>query len=371
MACDFLNLPHPGIQSVSPYIPGKSIGALEREQGITNIIKLASNENPRGCSPFVLDALAKLSPQQIATYPAPTTELLPSALTSHLNIQDNMLTLSNGSDALFQLLMICFALHTDKHIISHQYAFQTFGILANVLGIPMTTTPLLPNWDVDIQAMIDACNDKTALIFIANPNNPTGTYLSQSSIEHLLAHIPETTLLVLDEAYHEFIAPDLQFNSIALIERYPNLVITRTFSKAYGLASLRLGYAISNPQIQTLLARIVLPFTLNLAALTAGLAALNDQEFLQQTIQLNAQELHRVREALIDSGFECLPSHGNFVTFHCHTDGKIAYEQLLHQGIIVRPLHPYGLDPYLRVSIGTTEQNTRFLNALTHLEDLK
>lgn len=367
MPCDFNQLPHLGIRTLAPYVPGKSIAELAREKGLQEIIKLGSNENPRGCSPHVLKAIQQLSNEQVSSYPIPSTHPLPQTLAKKLNIDQDMLTLSHGSDALFQLLIICFALHRQKHILTHDYAFQTYSILANIFGVPLISTPLLKNWQIDIEAMIKACNEDTALIFIANPNNPTGALLSEADILHLLNYIPSSTILVLDEAYDEFLLAKDKSNSLKLLKSFSNLVITRTFSKAYGLAGLRLGYSISDPNIHHLLQKIVLPFTINQAALVAGLAALEDDKFLSDSVALNHQELGRVRQELTQRGFECLPSFGNFVTVHCKIDGAIVYQALLNHGIIVRPLHPYKLDQYLRVSIGTTEQNTRFLDTLSQI----
>lgn len=365
MPCDYHQLPHAGIQTLAPYIPGKSIEELAQEKGLTDIIKLGSNENPRGCSPKVHEALARLTTQQIATYPIPSAHPLPMALANKLNIDVDMLTLSHGSDALFQLLIICFGLHRNQHILTHDYAFQTYSILAKIFGIPLVSTPLLDNWQVDVRALAHACNEKTALIFIANPNNPTGTLMPHTDIVYLLENIPEKTILVLDEAYNEFLKPEEQSRAITLLNKFPNLVITRTFSKAYGLAGLRLGYGISHPAIHQLLQKIVLPFTINQAALTAGLAALNDDDFLQESVAVNQKELTHVKQALNQLGFTYLPSIGNFVTFDCKMDGGIIYQALLNKGVIVRPLHPYGLNQYLRVSIGTPDQNTRFIDTLT------
>jgi histidinol-phosphate aminotransferase len=364
MSCDFSLLPHSGIQSLSPYIPGKSIEEVAKEWGITDIIKLASNENPRGCSPKVLKALQSLTPQHIATYPIPSSHPLPQMLADKLQIDVNILTLSHGSDALFQLLIIGFALHRSKHILTHEYAFQTYQILAKLFDIPLILTPVRDDWQVDIDAMIQACNEQTALIFIANPNNPTGGLLNHDDIFRLLIHIPETTILVLDEAYYEYLKPEDDPKAVALLQSFPNLVITRTFSKAYGLAGLRLGYCISNPSIQALLHKIALPFTINLAALAAGKAVLEDELFMTQSVALLHDELPMVREALLQKGYPCMPSWANFITFRCQQDSSMLYNELLKKGIIVRPLHPYGLTHFLRVTIGTPEQNRRFLDAL-------
>ena len=371
MTCDYKNLPHQGIQTLAPYIPGKSIEELARDKGLTDIIKLASNENPRGCSPRVQEALAALNNSQISTYPIPSTHPLLVKLAEKLAINVDMLCLGHGSDALFQLLIICFALHQNKHILTHDYAFQTYGILAKTFGVSLVSTPVLNDWQVDIDAMISAGNEKTALIFLANPNNPTGTFLHHTKIERLLNAIPESTILVLDEAYYEYLDPAENFDTISLLKKFPNLVITRTFSKGYGLAGLRLGYAIAHPDIRGLLQKVALPFTISQTALTAGLAALEDEPFVRQSAELNRQELSRVRYALEARDYYCLPSFANFITFDCKMDGGILYNALLNEGIIVRPLHPYGLTNYLRVTIGTPAQNTRFLDTLARITTTK
>lgn len=367
MVYDFNSLPHKGIQTLSPYVPGKSIEELAKEKGLSDIIKLASNENPRGCSQLVVEALAALTNQQVASYPVPSAHPLPQALATKLNIELDMLTLGHGSDALFQILIICFALHRNKTVMTHDHAFQTYQILANIFGVPLISTPLRKDWSVSIDAMIERCDDTTALIFIANPNNPTGSLITRDDIIKLLNHIPETTLLVLDEAYYEYLHPIDNPNALNLLSTYSNLVITRTFSKGYGLAGLRLGYAISHPTIRALMQKVVLPFTISQAALAGGLAALKDDAFVRDSVDLNHRELHRVRDTLIQRGFECMPSFANFVTFDCKKEGSIVYNALLQQGIIVRPLYAYDLNHYLRVSIGTAEQNTRFLDTLKGL----
>lgn len=365
MPCDYDSLPHLGIQTLSPYVPGKSIEALAKEKNLTDIIKLASNENPLGCSPNVIKALQSISTTSIATYPTVLHHPLHQQLARWLNIDKSMLTLSNGSDALFSLILTCFALHCNKHVLIHDLAFIAFNIQSNTLGIPVIHTPLKPDWSVDLDALITQCNQKTAIIFIANPNNPTGSLLSYLEIQFLLDHIPESTILVLDEAYYEFQTEPEYRDSIPLLETYPNLVITRTFSKAYGLAGLRLGYAIANPAITSILHRAMLPFTVNIAALTGGLAALEDQNFVQNSIQVVEQGKKQLKQGLLQLQISHLPLHGNFITMHCGGDASALYQALQQYGIIVRPLHPYGLNQYLRVSIGTKQQNCRFLDALS------
>ncbi len=359
MGYDYTSLTHSGIQTLSPYVPGKSIEEVAKEYGISDIIKLASNENALGCSPKVIDALRHLTPEIIARYPMTAHHPLRQELSNFLHVSPNMLTIANGSDSLFGLLLTCFALHQNKHVLTHDYAFSTYAIQAHTLGIHIVSTPT-KNWQIDISALLAACTPDTALIFIANPNNPTGLMLDIATIEQILDHIPDTTLLVLDEAYYEFLPPD-SLPTLDLLHRYRNLVITRTFSKAYGLAGLRLGYAIADPQITTVLQKIHLPFTANIAAMTAASAALSDQTFVRHTQQYIARERQTLAQQLDQHGIPYLPSSVNFLTIDCGQDGAIVAKKLMQRGIIVRPLHPYGMNSYLRVTIGTTEQNQRFL----------
>ncbi len=371
MPCDYSLLPHSGIQSLVPYVPGKSTDELAGEQGLTDIIKLASNENPLGCSPLVTQALASLSSHQIATYTIPVHHPLRKKLADKLGIDVNMLTLTNGSEALIPLLQICFALHTEKHVVIPNYSFIAYGIQAKLLGIPVVSPPVLPNWQADVDAIIDCCNEKTAIIFLANPNNPTGALIGQAEIGRLLENIPASTILVLDEAYYEYVSEEDKLDTLSLLGKHPNLVITRTFSKVYGLAGLRLGYGIATPQISALLQRILPPFPVSETALVAGCAALDDHEFFKHTLQINAQGLKKVQQGLDDLGIDYLPAAGNFITFDCKTDAAPLYQQLLQRGVILRPLHPYGLNNYLRVTIGTDNQNSRFLDNLKELHHEK
>lgn len=366
MPIDFYRLPHEGIQLIKPYVPGKSIESLKHEQGLTDIIKLASNENPLGCSPLVMETLNKLSKMQLATYPTTHYHPLQINLSEQLGIHENQLTLSNGSDALFQLLLITFALHRGKSILTHEYAFPAYTIQAQTLGIPTTTIPLQPDWRVNIDLLIQASQQNIAILFIANPNNPTGLFVSHEKIKKLLLGVPETTIVVLDEAYYEYAYCLNDKSSINLIEKHPNLVITRTFSKAYGLAGLRIGYAIANPEITQLLQRVQLPFTVNRAALDAANAAIKDIDFIKQSLAVNLTGIQTIQDGLDRLELNHLPSSCNFITFDCQEDSQFIYQCLLKQGIIVRPLHPNGLPNYIRVTIGNPSQNARFLESLSH-----
>lgn len=366
MPIDFQQFPHVGIRSLVPYKPGKSIEELAREKGLTDIIKLASNENPLGCSPLALSALHSISSQIISTYPSPINHPLMPKLANKLNVSTEQLFLSNGSDYLFNMLLNCFALHTEKHILTHEYAFSTYAIQANSLNIPVRSVAVKESGEISIENLVNACTEQTGLIFLANPNNPTGQLTSQEEIKHLIERIPASTLLVLDEAYYEYAAAEMTCNSIEWLTEHPNLVITRTFSKIYGMAGLRLGYAIANSDIIAILQRVQLPFAVNQVALTAAFAALDDEAFIQSSLKVNKEGMIQLQEGFIALGISYLPSCCNFLTFDCKEDGIGLYNYLLNNGIIVRPLHAYKMNNHIRVSIGTREQNSRFLEALNN-----
>lgn len=359
MSCDFSELAHKGIQILSAYVPGKSIEEVAHEYGISDIIKLASNENALGCSPKVIEALQQIDPNLVARYPMAAHHPLRQKLSDFLQVDPHMLTIANGSDSLFGLLLICFALHQNKDMLTHDYAFSSYAIQAQMLGIKVISAST-QDFQVDVTALLKACTANTAIIFIANPNNPTGLMLELSDIERILDNIPATTLLVLDEAYHEFLPPG-SMPSLSLLKRYRNLVITRTFSKAYGLAGLRLGYAISDPQITAVIQKIHLPFAANIVAMQTACAALDDQSFVHFTEQHVTHERQIMTKILDAHSVHYIPSFANFITLDCGHDAGIIAKKLQERGIIVRPLQPYGMHSYLRVTIGRTEQNQRFL----------
>lgn len=363
MIYNFKQLTHPGIQSLTPYVPGKSLTEINESLDIKNIIKVASNENVLGCSPKVLEALNKLNCQDLATYPTSISHPFRKELANYLSVEDNMITLSNGSDLLICLLLICFALNSDKHILSHDYAFISYAIQAQTLGIPYVSSKTI-NWEVDVNDLLSKCNDKTSLIFLANPNNPTGSLIKHTAIKRIIASIPKTTILVLDEAYFEYAKDYYLLDSIELIKQYPNLIVMRTFSKAYGLAGLRLGYTVSNPQITQLLYNIQLPFSVNIAAIVAAQAAIQDQNFINKTIEMNKAGLKQMQQGLEKLNIKYLPTYANFITINCARDSKKIAQELEKNAILARPLHPNNMNNYLRITIGTKEQNAIILKNL-------
>jgi histidinol-phosphate aminotransferase len=364
MSVDFQQLPHKGIQSLIPYKPGKPIIEVVKEFGITDVIKLASNENPLGCSPQVLKSLQALPHTTVASYPSWQNHSLYHKLAKKLKLSPDALIISHGSDYLFLLLLMGFALHTNKHLLTHTYAFSTYQIQAQGLGIPVEYAGLKDDSAVNIDSLIKKCSHQTGLICLANPNNPTGMLIKHQEIKRLLENIPETTLLVLDEAYYEYAKDAYEGNSLAELQNHPNLVITRTFSKAYGLAGLRLGYAMAHPDVIAILNKLQLPFAVNQAALAAGEAALEDETFLKETLKTNKAGLKQMKIGLDKLSLPYFPSDANFLTVNFEQDTMPLFQKLLEKGIIVRPLHPYNLANYLRITIGTQDQNVRLLEAL-------
>lgn len=361
---DAASLALPGIRQLQPYQAGKPIEEVERELGIQNIVKLASNENPLGISHLVREALThKIS--SLARYPDANGFYLKQALAGKFGISMSQITLGNGSNDVLELLARTYV--TAEHeVIFAQHAFVVYPLVTKAIGATPVAVPA-KNYGHDLDAMLAAITPKTRMIFIANPNNPTGTFLTAAEIEAFIAQVPRTVLVVLDEAYYEYVPERDRAPSFAWIEQYPNLVVTRTFSKAYGLAGLRAGYAVSHPQVADLMNRIRQPFNMNELALTAALAALKDDDFIQRSVQMNAEGMAQLTTFCDAHGLPYIPSHGNFVTIEVGPKAAEIYQQLLEQGVIVRPIAGYELPNHLRVSIGLPEENAKFCAAMETL----
>lgn len=361
---NFIALANKGLQTLQPYQPGKPISELEREQDLSHIIKLASNENPLGCSPLAKQAAINAI-DAIARYPDGASFELKHALAQHLSIPTHCLTLGAGSEQLISLLIQSFV-KPDHEVISSQYAFSIYAIASFANHAQPILTPA-QHWGYDVDEILNHIRHKTSMIFIANPNNPTGTYINTQSLKYLLEKVPEHILCVLDEAYFEYVKHDDYPDTLALQKLHPNLITLRTFSKAYGLAGLRVGYCIAHPDISSILNRARLTFNLNSPAQAAACAALTDQEFIDQSVQLNTEGMRYLVEKINELELQYIPSIANFLTIDLAQDSTSVYNALLEQGIIVRPLHPYNMPSFIRVSIGTTEENSAFINALTNI----
>ena len=362
MTCDFFQLATPGVQGLQPYQPGKPIEELEREYGITNAIKLASNENPLGPSPLVLEAV-QASLKYLTRYPDGNGFELKQALAQKHDVDMDQITLGNGSNDVLELIARAFVTPTHSVIFS-QHAFAVYPLVTQAIGAQALVTPA-DHWGHDLTAMRATIRNDTRLIFIANPNNPTGTWINETNLKTFLDTVPENILVVIDEAYFEYASENPDYpNSLEWLGQYPNLIVTRTFSKAYGLAGLRVGYSISDPAIANLLNRVRQPFNVNALALSAARAALNDNKYLESSIALNHAGIQQLTQAFAEMKLSYIPSLGNFISVDVGDGAKI-YESLLHQGIITRPIGGgYQMPQHLRISIGLPEENEAFIRAL-------
>ncbi|MDI1303090.1 MAG: histidinol-phosphate transaminase [bacterium] len=361
MACDYIALANPGVQKISPYQPGKPIEELERELGITDIIKLASNENPLGCSPRVLVAIES-GMSELALYPDGNGFVLKKALSDFYQRPIEEITLGNGSNDILELTARAFLGAGDEAIYA-QHSFAVYPLVVQAVGATGITVPAR-NWGHDLVAMAAAITPKTRVIFIANPNNPTGTWVEKDELDTFFRAVPENVLVVLDEAYGEFVEAADFPDGLDYLSRYPNIIVSRTFSKAYGLAALRVGYAFAHPDVTNVLNRVRQPFNVNALGLRAAVAALGDQSFVARVRTLNTDGMRQISEGVVALGLDFIPSRGNFLCIDLKRPGLPVYEALLRQGVIVRPVTSYGLPDFLRVTIGTRAENERFLAAL-------
>lgn len=370
----FLSLAAPGIAGLAPYQPGKPAEELKRELGLTDVIKLASNENPAGPSPAVRAALADAG-QGIERYPDGAAFALHDALAAHLNVRPAQITLGNGSNDVLVLLAETF-LTAQTSAVYDQYSFVVYRLAVQGCGAEARVAPANPVGHAqplghDLAAMRGLVDDSTRLVFVANPNNPTGTWLEQDELRQFLASLPTSVIAVLDEAYVEYAHQDGDTDPISWLEEFPNLVIVRTFSKAYALAGLRVGYAVSSIAIAELLNRVRQPFNVNSLAQRAAIAALGDQDWIDQGVKANAAGMRQLQAGLDSVGLGWVPSRGNFllVDFATAERATAANTYLLHRGVIVRPVANYGLPQYLRISIGTALENERLLAELRAFAD--
>lgn len=362
MTIAFANLPHTGIQALKPYQPGKSCAELKREFGIDDIIKLASNENPLGFSPKVNQALVNTI-NQTSIYPDSSCYELTHALAKHLDLTPSHFIVSNGSDSLIPLIIKAFCLGQNKKVLFPQYSFISYKLQSQLLAVESIEIPS-PNYEIDIDNIIKNLDKNVGVIFIANPNNPTGNWLNHQQVERLAQRVPSSTILVLDEAYYEFAPKNDYPDTIALQQKYPNIIATRTFSKAYGLANLRIGYAIANPEIIEILTKILPPFSVTSFSQNAAIAALGDQDFVHQTLSLNRQGIDLYCDYFNNQSINFINTTTNFITMDCGENSTSCYDFLLKNGIIVRPLIPYNMPNHLRISIGLPQQNQRVIDAL-------
>ncbi len=354
----------PGVQALIPYKPGKPVEELERELGLKHIVKLASNENPLGPGDKAVAAIRNTL-AELARYPDGNGFKLKQALSNRFSVASEQITLGNGSNELLELVARAF-LTPEHEVVFSQHAFAVYPIVTQAVGAKAVVVPAL-NYGHDLKAMAASVTEKTRVVFIANPNNPTGTLLQQEEVAEFVRTLPEHVICVLDEAYFEFADHAGRIDSISWLKEHSNLIITRTFSKAYGLAGLRVGYSFSSVEIADLLNRVRQPFNNNMLALAAAEAALSDTEHLAKTLAVNTKGMQQLTEGFKLLGLDWIPSAGNFVSVNMQREATTIYEQLLHKGVIVRPVANYEMPEYLRISIGTEVENQQFLDALTGL----
>ncbi|QDG54036.1 histidinol-phosphate transaminase [Persicimonas caeni] len=358
-------LVQPFVNDVKPYVPGKPVEELQRELGITDIIKLASNENPLGTSEKVRQVVREAA-ERLHIYPDGAAYNLKQAICEFHDVDMQEVATGAGSDELLMLSIDTFITPGENGVVS-QYGFGSYPISLVGHGAEVRTVPVLDGFTPDVQGMIDACDDDTKMLFLANPNNPTGTYVPEGELRKLLTEVPEHVVVVIDEAYNEYIQADDYASALDLRDLRDRLMITRTFSKCYGLAGLRVGYAISTPEIIGLINRIRKPFNVNLVAQEAAIAALADREFVARSVEVNEAgraQLEAGFETFAAFGVDWVPSQTNFLLVEMPVDGRTIYDVMLRRGVILRPMAGYGLPNYLRISIGTEAENARCLTEL-------
>lgn len=354
------------VRAISPYVAGKPISEVAREFGLdeAGIVKLASNENPLGMPESARTAVAA-AVAELGRYPDANGFALKGALSARFGVPADWLTLGNGSNDILELAAHALV-EPGQSIVYAEYSFAVYALATQEIGARAIEVPAR-DYGHDLDAMAAAIAPDTRLVFIANPNNPTGTFLPAAQLEAFLQRVPRDVVVVLDEAYNEYLDADQQYDAIAWVRRYPNLMVSRTFSKAYGLAGLRIGYAVAQPELTDLLNRIRQPFNVNSVAQAAAIAALADTDFLHRSAQLNRSGKRQLTEAFDRLGLEYVPSSGNFVLVRVGDDdgaGARVNLALLKQGVIVRPVGNYNLPRWLRVTIGLAEENAAFIAAL-------
>ncbi len=349
------------ITRLRPYVPGKPIEEVQRELGLSDVIKLASNENPLGPSPLALEALL-LTAAGVAFYPEGSAPALRRAVSAKMDMPENTLVFGNGSDEVLHLMALSF-LQPGDEIVQGDPSFSMYEIYATQCNAVPVKVPL-KNYAHDLDAMADAVTGKTRMVFVANPNNPTGTLVRQAEVERFLSRIPENILVVFDEAYDEYVTDSEKPDLRPFIREGRNVAVLHTFSKAYGLAGLRVGYGMTRPEIAEVLNRVRSPFNVNLPAQAAAAAALSDTAHVEETVALNADGLRYFYAEFEQIGLPYVPSQGNFVLVDVGRDSRDVFEQLQQKGVIIRAAYGMGLPHHIRVSTGTLPQNQRFIAAL-------
>jgi len=358
-----------GLESIKPYVPGKPIEDVKREYGLDDVIKLASNENPLGVSPQALVAMREALPR-LNQYPDGASYEFRTALAERFDVELNQIAVGNGADDLILEFSMAY-LEDDDEVVVSRSSFPMYDVYATAMRARLVKTPLTKDLGIDLDAMADAITARTKLVYVCNPNNPTGTIVSAEAVDAFIQRVPEHVLVVFDEAYFEMVDSDHYPDSLAYVRAgHENVFVMRTFSKVYGLAGIRVGYGFAHRNVVSTMLRIKPPFNVNVLAQAAGIAALTDTEFVTKSVDGN-----KSGRGFLESEFDRLnlshaESHTNFILVHIGPRALAVQQGLLERGIIVRPCGGYDLPEFLRVSIGTMEQNERFITELSEILDL-
>ncbi len=350
------------IKDLSPYMPGKPIEDVKKEYGLDEVIKLASNENPLGCSPDVLETIR--STDSLELYPDGNCTILKQELATKLNLDCKEIILTNGSDEMVDMLAKTF-LNSGDEVIMSSVTFPRYNSVTTMMGAKSVVVPL-KDWTYDLDSMFKEITDKTKFIWLCNPNNPTGTIFTEEELFKFLNSVPKNIIVVYDEAYNEYVTcDDYPHDTEKLLEKYPNLIIMRTFSKIYGLAALRIGYTLANKDIIESIERVRCPFNVNSIAQNAAIAALKDQEFVKKSYDMNIEGKKYLYEEFDKLGFDYPKTETNHIFVNVGQDAGFVFEELQKRGVIIRAF----MDSYIRVTIGTMEQNKIFIEKLKEVLD--
>lgn len=359
---DLKKIVRPCILERKEYVPGKPVEEVTREYGITDIIKLASNENPLGTSPKAIEAMLREVKDTTHLYPESLAPSITAKLAKKFDLPTDHFYIDNGEDGVITMLGLTF-INPGEECVMSELTFPAYeNIVGKMDGKPVIV-PMAPGYKYDIDAMLLKVTPKTKILFLCNPNNPTGTLIGKADFERILQTVGENTLIVADEAYHEFVEDPDYPQSVDYLKDHPNLIVLRTFSKIMGLAAVRIGYMIAHPEIIKAMLKSREPFPVNRPAQAGALASMDDHEFVEKVVRINSEGRKQIATALADMGFDVVAGHGNFVFADLKKPVVPVYEELLRAGVIIRPLNSQGAPNCIRVTIGTKEQNDRFIRS--------
>jgi histidinol-phosphate aminotransferase len=358
------NLVRKGILDLKPYIPGKPIEEVKRELGLKEVVKLASNETSIGPSPLAVEAIKK-EVENINFYPEGSSRLLREKIAHKLKIDKEMIIVGNGADNIINLVGMAFINEGDE-VISGEITFPAYETITKIMGGKLTSVKL-KDFSFDLEGIIQRINEKTKIIFLCNPNNPTGTIVDKKTVDKFIKQVPENVVIVFDEAYYNYVEDGNYPDSLSYVLEGKNVIIIRTFSKIAGIAGIRVGYGIAKPELIGYLNRVVNPFTTNRLAQVAALASLDDEEHYRKVLKTNQEGKKYLYRELKKIGFFYLPTETNFIFIDLKKDSEIVFEKLLKKGIIIRPGKTWGCPNFVRVTIGTPCENEKFINALKEI----